>query len=502
MYLRQYLMLITTNKIDARLASRTYNHLLNLPMLFFEGSPAGVVIRHMQQTESIRHFLTGHVFNVVLDLIALPWLLVVLFLYSGALTMLVLSFSAAIALVIAALIPIFRAQLERVYHADSERQADLIEVGHGMRAIKSLALEIARQDSWNNKVAVAVRCRTTVGLISAGASLVTGSLSSLMQAAVLGVGTLGVFDESMSIGALIAFSMLSGRVTGPLVQLAGIFNEYQQTLISVRMLGKVMDHKQERDPNQRSIRPRLTGQVEFNQVSFRYEGAVSLALNQVSFKIEEGQMIGIVGRSGSGKTTVTRMIQGIQTTQEGLILLNGNDIRHIDLPYLRRNIGIVLQDNILLRGNIRDNIAAANMEASLEEVKEAARLAGAAEFIECLPESYFSTVEESGSNFSGGQRQRLAIARTLLTRPRVLILDEATSALDPDSEAIIQTNLAEIGRGRTLIIVSHRLSSLVNADAILVLERGAVIGFAPHDTLLESCGIYRHLWHQQTHHLQ
>jgi ATP-binding cassette subfamily B protein len=303
-------------------------------------------------------------------------------------------------------------------------------------------------------------------------------------------------------GALVAFNMLAGRVTGPLVQIVGLINEYQQTALAVKMLGTVMDHPPERDPNQRGIRPVITGQLEFDNVSYRYDGSSTPALDRVSFKVEEGQMIGIVGRSGSGKTTATRIIQGICTPQEGLIRLSGADIRHIDLAHLRRSIGVVLQDNILFRGSIRDNIAAGKPDATLEEVMEAARLAGAAEFIDRLPLSYETMVEESASNYSGGQRQRLAIARALLLRPRLMLFDEATSALDPESEAIVQNNLSEIARGRTMIVVSHRLSSLVKSDAILVMDQGKVIDFAPHATLIERCEIYSLLWNQQTRHLQ
>ena len=501
-YLRQYLMVFATNKIDASLAYRTFSHMLLLPMGFFEKTTAGTLIRHMQQTEAVRGFLTGPLFHTIMDILTLPILLIGLTTYSFKLTMIVLLFSLAISLVIAALLPTFRRLLERLYDAETERGTNLLETIHGIRAVKSLALEPSRRLSWDSAVAGAIRCRTSVGLFGAGAAVVTGGLQQLMQISILALGAAGVFDGTLSVGALVAFSMLSGRVTGPLLQIVGLINQYQQTAVSVRMLGEVMDCPPERDPQQRGIRPRITGRLEFNQVTFRYEGSVSAALNQVSFKVEEGQVIGVVGRSGSGKTTITRMIQSIHTAQEGLVLLNGNDIRHIDLPYLRRNVGIVLQDNILFRGTIRENISAGRPEATLDEVMEAARMAGAEEFIERMPAAYESMVEESGTNLSGGQRQRVAIARALLLHPQLLIFDEATSALDPESEAVIQENLAEISRGRTMIIVSHRLASLVGADAILVLERGAVVDFAPHSVLIERCDIYRHLWHQQNRHIQ
>jgi ATP-binding cassette subfamily B protein len=331
--------------------------------------------------------------------------------------------------------------------------------------------------------------------------VLTTGIQNMMQMTVLGVGAMQVFDGTLSIGALVAFNMLAGRVVGPLVQIVSLINEYQQTAISVKMLGKVMDHPPERDPNQRGIRPMITGELEFDEITFKYEGAVTPALDRVSFKVEEGQIIGVVGRSGSGKTTVTRLIQGIHTAQAGLIKLNGTDVRHIDLQHLRRSIGVVLQDNILFRGTIRDNIAAGKPDATLDEVMDCARLAGADEFIDRLPLSYETVVEEGAANFSGGQRQRIAIARALMLRPRLLLFDEATSALDPESEAIIQANLAEIARGRTMVIISHRLSSLVQSDSILVLDRGRVIDFAPHTVLLERCEVYRHLWKQQTGYL-
>jgi len=501
-YVRQYLMLFASNKIDARLASRTFDHLLRLPMQFFESTTAGVLLRHMQQTETIRGFLTGRLFQTFLDTFTMPVLLVGLFFYSGTLTFIVLAFAAVIAAIIGIMVPTFRGYLTQLYQAEGARQADLVETIHGMRTVKSLALESLRMKSWDQKVANSIRRRATVGYFGAIAVVVTNSLQSIMTMTILALGAKLVFDGGISIGALVAFNMLSGRVTGPLVQIVSLINEYQQTELSVRMLGKVMDHPPERDPNQRGIRPLITGKLELENVTFRYHGSVTPALDRVSFTIEEGQMIGVVGRSGSGKTTVTRLIQGIHTAQEGLIRLNGTDIRHIDLSHLRRSIGVVLQDNILFRGSIRDNIAAGKPDASLHEVMEAARMAGADEFVDRLPMSYETLVEESAANFSGGQRQRLAIARALLLRPRLLLFDEATSALDPESEAIVQHNLADIARGRTMIIVSHRLSSLVKSDSILVLERGKVMDFAPHATLLERCDIYRHLWKQQTGHLQ
>ncbi len=501
-YARQRLMLLASNRMDARLGSRTFAHLLGLPLAFFESHAAGVLVRHMQQTEKLRHFLTGRLFQVLIDAALLPLLLVLLAVYSGLLTAVVLGFSLAIALVIGAMVPAFRRRLNVLYAAEGARQAYLVETLHNMRAVKSLVLEPLRQRAWDGQVAAAVRSHAEVGRIGAAGTTATSMLERLMQISVLALGVVEVFEGRLSIGALVAFTMLSGRVTGPLVQIVALINEYQEAALSVRMLGTVMNAAPERSPHRRLARPPVTGALRFEGVTFRYPGAATPALDRVTFAVGEGQVIGVVGRSGSGKTTVTRLIQGIHVPEQGLVQLDGVDIRHMDLDHLRRNVGVVLQDNMLFRGTLRENIAAARPEAPVTEVLEAARLAGALEFIERLPQSLETMVEEGASNFSGGQRQRIAIARALLTNPRLLILDEATSALDPDSEAIVQANLAEIARGRTMVVVSHRLSSLVRADAILVLERGRAVDFAPHAQLLDRCDIYRHLWQQQTQHLR
>lgn len=496
-YTRQYLMSFLTSKIDARLASRVFRHLLSLPMFFFESTTAGIITRHMQQTETIRHFLTGKLFQTLLDAVALPLILLLLLVYSPKLTMIVMGFSAAIAAIIGLMVPTFRRHLEKLYQAEGARQGQLVETIHGMRTIKSLAMEPVRMNSWNDAVALGVQRRATVARLSALASVSTQGLEKLMQMSILGFGALDVFDGTLSIGALIAFNMVCGRVTGPLVQIVGLINEYQETALAVKMLGIVMTHAPERDPQQLGLAPEITGTLTFDNVTFRYPTAATPALDALSFSVEKGQVIGIVGRSGSGKTTVTRLVQGIQSAQQGAIRLDGIDIRHIDLKHLRRSIGVVLQENFLFRGTIRENIAAARPDATLDEIMQAARMAGAEEFIERLPHAYETFVEENGANFSGGQRQRVAIARALLMRPRLLIFDEATSALDPESEAIVQEHLGEIAQGRTMIIVSHRLSALAHADAILVLDQGRAVDFAPHDVLVSRCETYRRLWQQQ-----
>ncbi len=499
-YVRQYLMNYLVGKIDTRLAARTFQHLLSLPLFFFERTTAGVLTRHMQQTETIRNFLTGRLFLTFLDMLTLPLMLIMLFVYSVKLTMIVLVFSGAMAAVIGFLLPTFRKQLEQLYQAEGAKQGHLVETIHGIRTVKSLTLEASRAETWNQRTINSVKRRVAVGRISAIAGVLTKGLEKLMQVSLLCFGAFEVFNGNLSIGSLVAFNMISGRVSGPLVQMVGLINEYQETSLAIKMLGHVMGHPPERDPAQAGMVTRISGAMDFDEITFRYNPDAAPALEKVSFSVQEGQVIAIVGRSGSGKTTITRLIQGIQMAQQGTIRLDGTDIRHIDLQHLRRSIGVVLQENFLFRGTVRENIAAAVPGATLADVVEAARMAGADEFIDRLPHSYETFIEENGANFSGGQRQRIAIARALLTKPKLLIFDEATSALDPESEVIVQENLNAIAKGRTLIIVSHRLTSIAGSDAILVLDRGRVIDFAPHTVLLDRCDIYRHLWQQQTKH--
>jgi ATP-binding cassette subfamily B protein len=284
--------------------------------------------------------------------------------------------------------------------------------------------------------------------------------------------------------------------------MTGLIQQFQEVSLSVAMLGTIMNQPGEEGRGGNGLRTPFRGQVEFHEVRFRYPSASAPALDRLSFTIPAGSIFGIMGRSGSGKTTVTRLLQGLHMAQEGLIKIDGHDLREIDLDHLRSQIGVVLQENFLFRGTIRENISIAKPHATTEEILRASRLAGADEFIERLPRGLDTQLEEGSSNLSGGQRQRLAIARALLLDPPILILDEATSALDAESEAIVQANLMSIAQGRTLIIISHRLSSLVPCDNILVMERGKVADMARHHVLLDRCEIYQLLWNQQNRHLK
>ncbi len=495
-YLRGFLLLHATSKIDVRVATRTFGHLLQLPIQFFEQVTAGVLTKHMQQTSKIREFLTGQLFMTLLDSTALIVFLPILFFYSTPLSFVVLGFSAALAFVIGVLLGPYRRRLEALYEAEGQRQSMLVEAIHGIQTVKALSMEPVQRKKWDDQSAQAVAMHFRVGRISVTARSLSKFLEKLMTVAIVWLGAQMVFDKQLSIGALVAFQMIAGRVTSPLVALVGLVHSYQEAALSVRMLGEVMNRRPEAGFG-RGLRPEINGKIDFEGVTFHYAPTSPPALDHVSLSIPAGNVVGIVGRSGSGKTTLTRLIQGLYEMQGGLIRIDGVDMREMDLAHLRQNLGVVLQENFLFRGTIRENIAMAKPNATFHEIVQAAKMAGAAEFIERQPRSYDTLLEENGANLSGGQKQRLAIARALLTDPRILIFDEATSALDPESEAIIQQNLAQMARGRTVIIVSHRLSTLTRCDAIAVIERGKLESIGTHQQLLNQSKVYKELWYQQ-----
>ena len=495
--LRTYLLLQATAKIDIRMATRVFAHLLALPLPYFERISSGMLLNHVQQARTIREFLTGRVFFAVLDAAALFVFVPVLVLYSPTLSLVVLGFASAVTLVIAIAARSFRRRLNLLYKAEAECQAHLVETIHGISTIKALSLEPMQRQQWDDRSADVVERHISVGTLSAGARAVSSFLEKAMTVAIVWVGVELVFSGTLSIGELVAFQMLAGRVTAPLMQLVTLINDYQQAAVSVKMLGEVMNTEPEQGMN-RGLQPRLAGQLSFENVSFRYPSGTASALERISFAVPVGGVLGIVGRSGSGKSTLVRMLQGLYTARDGIIRIDGHDLRDIDRVHLRRHIGVVLQESFLFRGTVRDNIGVSRPDARFEDIVEAARLAGAEEFIQKLPQGYDTRIEEGGSNLSGGQKQRLAIARALLRQPSILILDEATSALDPESEAVLQRHMPLITRGRTTLIVSHRLPSIRKADAILVLHEGRMVGFGPHEHLLQTCEMYRHLWNVQT----
>ncbi len=496
-FLRDYLLLHATNKIDLRVTGRTFRHLLQLPLDFFEHVAAGVLTQHMQQTSKIRNFLTGNVFLTMLEATSLFVFLPFLFFYSYMLTGIVLSFTLAIAMVIGLLIVPFKRRLNALYQAEGSRQAMLVETINGMATVKAMAIEPLLRKQWENKVAKTVSMQFRVGKISITAKSITNLLERLMTVILIWMGASLVFEGSMTVGALIAFQMLAGRVTSPLVRLVGLIHQYQEAALSVEKLGLVMNARPEWGADRHGTRTSLRGDIVFDRVSFRYAPDLPNVLKEISLIIPAGKTMGIVGPSGSGKTTLTRMLQKAYFPSTGTIRINNCYLNELDTAHLRQNTGVVLQENFLFNATVAENIRAGQAAASREQIIHAALLSGADEFIVKLPQGYDTMLEEGAKNLSGGQRQRLAIARALLTRPEILILDEATSSLDPESERIVRENLAQIAKNRTVIIVSHRLSMLKDADSIIVLENGELAGHGPHEQLLQSCPLYRHLWQQQ-----
>jgi ATP-binding cassette subfamily B protein len=496
-FLRQYIILYATTRIDVRLAARVFSHLVSLPIAFFERNLAGVLLQHVQQQRRIREFLTGKLFITLLDATVLVIFIPVLLLYSVKLTIILLVFCAVIALVFWSLLGRFRERLLALYQAEAQRQGLLVETMHGMPAVKSLALEPRRRLDWEERVTHAAQMQFRVGQIAVIAQTGTAFLEKLMLVTIIFVGAHDVISGALTVGALVAFQMLSNRVSGPLVHLVALIHEFQETALAVRMLGEIMNRQPESDERSRGMRPAIRGGIQFENVGFSYTGTERV-LNGVSFAIPPGAFVGVVGRSGSGKSTLARLIQGLYPVQEGTVRIDGVSVREIDTAHLRRSIGMVLQDTFLFRGTVRENIGVARADATIEEITHAAQMAGALEFIDRLPQGMQTTLEENAVNLSGGQKQRLAIARALLANPRILIFDEATSALDPESEAIVQQNLAAMGQGRTIILITHRLTNLVGAHAIVVIDRGHIVAAGRHSELIARPGLYRDLWQQQT----
>jgi ATP-binding cassette subfamily B protein len=502
-YLRYYLVLYLTTRVDVRLGTYMFDRLLNLPIDFFERTQVGKITHDVYQLWKVRSFLTGQLFGTVLDSATLLVFLPVMFFFSPAMTFIVLALCGIMMVWLVIMLPHHRKKLFAVEAAESQRGAFLIQTVHGIRTVKSLALDARQRHLWDVHTAKVARLRFAEGQ---SANLIQSVARPFEKLAVTGSFAVGVYlalstNDPVFVGALFAFLMLSQRVSAPLLQAAKLINQLDEARIAVGVVSELINQPAEEGRSDHGVKAPLNGHIEFQRVTFRYKGAPNPALTEVSFNVPTGSTLGIMGRSGSGKTTITRLMQRLHSDYAGLIKIDGIDVREYDVDHLRRSIGVVLQENFLFSGTIRENIAAAKPDATFDEVVRAARLAGAEEFIDKLPRGYETHIYEGSPNLSGGQRQRLAIARALIVDPRILILDEATSALDAESEAIVNANIARIAAGRTMIIISHRLSGLVDADQILVLDRGEVADIGRHDELLERSDIYSSLWHQQTHHI-
>ncbi|MBV8614759.1 MAG: peptidase domain-containing ABC transporter [Acetobacteraceae bacterium] len=503
-YARRQLIITVAARVDARLNLHVFQRILRLPLDFFEHNQAGQIWSMTGlQVNKVRDFLTGKLMGTLLDLVTLLVLLPLLFVLQPALSGIVLLCAGIIAAVIVAFMRPMSRDVKRWIDAETAKSSVMVETLHGIRTVKSLALEAQQRDRWDDRVAAATEAKVRVGRLASLPQLMITPLEGFMQRGVLLVGAYLALasDSSVALGGLIGFMMLSSRVAQPLASLAKLIEDLGEVRTATALAASVLNRQPETADPARGLRPRFQGALLFHDVSFAYPGAANLALDRVSFNVRPGTVLGVVGRSGSGKSTVTRLLQGIGRDYTGRVGIDGIDLRDINLTHLRRNMGVVLQENFLFRGTIQENILAGRPGLSLADAVRAAHLAGAAEFVERLPSGYETIIEEGSPNLSGGQRQRLAIARALVHDPRLLILDEATSALDPESEALVSANLAHIARGRTMLIVSHRLASLVACDQILVLDQGRVMDIAPHQTLIARCPTYHQLWQQQNRHL-
>lgn len=502
-YARRIVVAVVGARLDTKLNLHVFNRLLRLPLDYFERHPAGETMFRIGQIYQVREFLTGKLLSTFLDLMTLVILLPFLFYLNTPLAWLVVACALAITLIIFAFLKPMREMYARVTAAETWKAVALGETIVGVKTVKALALEPQRRALWDERVADAGKWRLAFARLANWPQTLVHPIERFM---VLGTMLFGAYlalkdPSGYMVGGLFAFMMLSGRVAQPLVGLARLIEDYEHVGAAIGEAGSVLNRPLEVDAGSGGLRPKFAGALSFQDVTFSYPNAKTPALDRVSFSVPAGTMLGVVGRSGSGKSTLVRLLQGINRDYSGYLKIDGNDLRQINLRHLRQSFGVVLQDNFLFRGSVRDNIIAGRPGLTLSDAIGAARLAGAEEFIERMPHGYESYIEEGSPNLSGGQKQRIAIARALIHDPRLLILDEATSALDPESEAVVNANLLRIARGRTMVIVSHRLSSLTECDQILVMEQGKLLDIAPHAVLLERCETYRALWAQQNRHM-
>jgi subfamily B ATP-binding cassette protein HlyB/CyaB len=490
--LRNYVFSHTTNRIDVELGARLFRHLLTLPLAYFGARRVGDTVARVRELENIRSFLTGQALTAVIDLFFSFIFIGVMCIYSVWLTLIVVISLPVYAGISAALNPTLRARLNDKFARSADNQSFLVETVSGIETVKSMAVEPQFTRRWDNQLAAYVLAGFRVSNISnIGQQLIqlVGKIVTLLS---LFFGAKLVIDGKLSVGQLIAFNMMSQRVAAPVLRLAQLWQDFQQIGISMRRLGDILNTRTELPPSRQAM-PALQGNVSFENVKFRYRVDGPLILNDVSLEIKAGEIIGIVGRSGSGKSTLTKLLQRLYVPEGGRVRIDGMDLALADPAWLRRQIGVVLQENLLFNRSIRQNIAVTDPGISLDAVIHAAKLAGAHEFISEMQEGYDTLVGEHGSNLSGGQRQRLAIARALVTNPRILIFDEATSALDFETERIIQNNMRAMCQGRTVIIIAHRLSAVRHAHHIFAMDKGQIVERGGHDHLVAQGGYYAHL---------
>jgi subfamily B ATP-binding cassette protein HlyB/CyaB len=492
--LRTYLFAHTTNRIDVELGARLFRHLLALPMAYFQARRVGDSVARVRELENIRNFLTGSALTLVIDLFFAVVFVGVMFFYAPSLAWIVIgSFPFYIA-ISAGVTPLFRHRLSEKFQRGAENQAFLVESVTGIETLKAMAVEPQMQRRWEEQLAGYVGASFRVLSLGNTASQGVQLVSKVATAALLYFGAKLVIDGSLSVGELVAFNMLAGRVSQPVLRLAQIWQDFHQARLSIQRLGDILNTTPEPTyATGRTRLPSILGGIRFDHVSFRYRLDGPQVLHDVTFDIPAGQTVGIVGPSGSGKSTFAKLVQRLYLPEAGRVLIDGMDLAMADPAWLRRQVGVVLQESVLFNRSVRDNIALADPALPMERVIAAARLAGAHDFILELPEGYDTVVGERGSTLSGGQRQRIAIARAVVGDPRILIFDEATSALDYESERIIQQNMQAIARGRTVLVIAHRLSTVRAMDRIITLDGGRVVEDGTHESLIGTAGRYASL---------
>ena len=496
--LRTYLFAHTTNRIDVELGARLFRHLLALPIGYFRARRVGDSVARVRELENIRNFLTSSALTLIIDLFFTFVFLAVMFFYSALLSFIVLASFPFYIGISAAATPLFRRRLDEKFQRGAENQAFLVESVTGVETLKAMAVEPQMQLRWEEQLAGYVAASFRVLRLGNTASNLVQLVNKLVTAGILYYGAKLVIAGQLSVGELVAFNILAGRVSAPVLRLAQVWQDFHQARLSVARLGDILNTPAEPTFNPaRAVLPPIRGEIVFEHVTFRYRVDGSEVLHDISFKILPNQTVGMVGPSGSGKSTLTKLIQRLYVPESGRVLVDGTDLAMVDPAWLRRQIGVVLQENILFNRSIRDNIALADPAFPIERIIMAAQLAGAHDFILELPEGYDTIVGERGDSLSGGQRQRIAIARALITNPRILIFDEATSALDYESERVIQMNMKSIAAGRTVIIVAHRLSTVRGADRIISLDRGRLVEDGTHDQLIRTGGNYANLYRLQ-----
>ncbi|MBN1956653.1 MAG: type I secretion system permease/ATPase [Desulfuromonadales bacterium] len=495
---RNYIFIHTAHKLDAKLGAKLFKHLLALPFRYFESRKVGNIAARVRELDTIREFITNKAVSVVIDLFFSLVFVAVMLLYSVKLTLIVLGFVGVIGLLYLIITPELRRRLENKFQMAASSNSYLVESVTGVQTVKSLAVEGTMQNRWEDHLGRYVSSSFNLANISNVSGALSGTLRRLMTISVLYLGVKAVLQGDLTIGQLIAFQMFSGQFAGPVLRLVNLWNEFQQALLSVDRLGDILNHPQEVSTDKAITLPQLKGALKIDNVSFKYSPDGPMVLDGVSVALQPGMSVGIAGRSGSGKSTLAKLLQRLYIPTEGAIYIDEIDARHLNPFWLRYNIGVVLQENYLFSGTIRDNIALPKPDAPMELIIQAAQIAGAHEFIAQLPEGYDTEVSERGSSLSGGQRQRIAIARALINNPRLLIFDEATSALDYESEKIIQQNMQAIKQGRTTVIIAHRLATIKDCDLILVLDKGRLVESGSHEQLLMQNGYYHKLYTRQS----